>query len=126
MPELLDPTRRDLLRLAMMAQASLFLTRFRALAEPHLKRVKITEVTALQIKNIAGNSLIRIKTDSGLVGYGEAGANGPMARAGIDTMKPLLIGQDPLEIEVHFENMSSLMHPYVAHIPTISGIDIAL
>jgi galactonate dehydratase len=119
-------TRRDLLRSAIAAAASLFLMNFRALAEEHLKKVKITEITALQIKNIAGNSLIRIKTDSGLTGYGEAGATGPMARERIETMKPLLIGKDPLEIGVHFENMSTLMHPYVAHIPTISGIDIAL
>jgi L-alanine-DL-glutamate epimerase-like enolase superfamily enzyme len=119
-------TRRDLLRSSIAAPASLFLINFRAFAEAHLKKVKITEITAMQIKNIAGNSLVRIKTDGGLTGYGESGANGPMTRARIDTMKPLLIGQDPLEIGVHFENMSTLMHPYVAHIPTISGIDIAL
>jgi galactonate dehydratase len=41
-------------------------------------------------------------------------------------MKNLLIGKDPLAIEVHFQNMTSLMHTYMAHIPTISGIDIAL
>jgi mandelate racemase/muconate lactonizing enzyme-like protein len=123
---MLTLTRRDAFRSVIATPASLFLIPFRALAEQHLKKVKITEITALQIKNIAGNSLIRIKTDSGVVGYGEAGASGPMARARIETMKPLLIGQDPLEIEVHFENMTSLMHPYVAHIPTISGIDIAL
>jgi len=119
-------TRRDLLRSAIAVPASLFLTNFRSLAEPHLKKVSITDIAAMQIKNIAGNCLIRIKTDSGLIGYGEAGASGPMARARIETMKPLLIGQDPLEIDVHFENLTSLMHPYVAHIPTISGIDIAL
>ncbi|MDQ1468919.1 MAG: hypothetical protein QOJ99_399 [Bryobacterales bacterium] len=99
---------------------------FRALAAPSLKRVKITSVRAMQIKNIAGNCLIRIDTDSGLVGYGEAGATGPMARARIATMQNMLIGKDPLAIEVHFQNMTSLMHTYMAHIPTISGIDIAL
>jgi galactonate dehydratase len=31
-----------------------------------------------------------------------------------------------LAIEVHFHNMTTLMHTYMAHIPTISGIDIAL
>ena len=41
-------------------------------------------------------------------------------------MKPLLIGKDPLAIEVHYQQMSSLMYNYVAHIPTVSGIDIAL
>jgi galactonate dehydratase len=60
------------------------------------------------------------------VGYGEAGSTGPMARARIATMRNLLVGKDPLTIEVHFHNMTSLMHTYMAHIPTISGIDIAL
>jgi galactonate dehydratase len=41
-------------------------------------------------------------------------------------MKGLLVGKDPLAIEVHFHNMTTLMHTYMAHIPTISGIDIAL
>jgi galactonate dehydratase len=41
-------------------------------------------------------------------------------------MKHLLIGGDPLDIEVHFQRMSTLMYDYVAHVPTISGIDIAL
>ena len=49
-----------------------------------------------------------------------------MARARIDTMKQYLIGKDPLLIEVHFQNLTSLIHTYMAHIPTISGIDMAL
>jgi L-alanine-DL-glutamate epimerase-like enolase superfamily enzyme len=114
-------SRRDLIRLA----AGSFTT-FRALAAPNVNRVKITAIRAMQIKNIAGNCLIRIDTDSGLTGYGEAGATGPMARARIATMKSLLVGKDPLAIEVHFQNLTSLMHTYMAHIPTISGIDIAL
>jgi galactonate dehydratase len=80
----------------------------------------------MAIKNIANNCLIRIDTDAGISGYGEAGASGPMARARIETMKGLLVGKDPLAIEVHFHNMTTLMHTYMAHIPTISGIDIAL
>ena len=43
-----------------------------------------------------------------------------------ETIKPLLLGKDPLEIEVHFQQMSSMMYNYMAHIPTVSGIDIAL
>jgi galactonate dehydratase len=99
---------------------------YRAIAAPNVNRVKITNVRAMAIRNIAGNCLIRIDTDSGLTGYGEAGATGPMARARIETMKSLLIGKDPLQIEVHFHNMTTLMHTYMAHIPTISGIDMAL
>src|SRR5438034_774068 len=119
-------TRRQLLQLAVTLPAAGLFDRFNALAAPSVNRVKITGIRAMAIKNIAGNCLIRIDTDSGLVGYGEAGATGPMARARIATMQNLLIGKDPLAIEVHFQNMTSLMHTYMAHIPTISGIDIAL
>jgi len=118
--------RRDLLRLAVALPAGGLFSRYRALAAPALNRVKIAIIRAMQIQNIAGNCLIRVDTDSGLSGYGEAGSTGPMARARIETMKGLLIGKDPLTIEVHFQNMTSLMHTYMAHIPTISGIDIAL
>jgi galactonate dehydratase len=96
------------------------------LAAPNVNRVKITGIRAMAIRNISGNCLIRIDTDAGITGYGEAGSTGPMARGRIETMKSMLIGKDPLAIEVHFHNMTSLMHTYMAHIPTISGIDIAL
>src|SRR5450755_2297825 len=119
-------TRRGLLRLAAALPTAGLFTRFQTLAQPHKNRVKITRIQAMAIQKIAGNCLIRIDTDAGLTGYGEAGATGPMARARIETMNNLLIGKDPLAIEVHFQNMTSLMHTYMAHIPTISGIDIAL
>jgi L-alanine-DL-glutamate epimerase-like enolase superfamily enzyme len=119
-------SRRDLIRMAVALPAAGLFTRYRAMAAPNVNRVKITNVCAMAIKNIAGNCLIRIDTDSGLSGFGEAGATGPMARARIETMKSLLIGKDPLAIEVHFHNMTTLMHTYMAHIPTISGIDMAL
>src|SRR5580692_9145997 len=119
-------SRRDLLRAALALPAAGLFARYRAMAAPSVNRVKITSVRAMAIRNIAGNCLIRIDTDGGLTGYGEAGATGPMARARIETMKDLLIGNDPLTIEVHFHNMTTLMHTYMAHIPTISGIDMAL
>ncbi len=119
-------TRRDLMRLAITVPVGAFLSHFKAIAAPYVSKVKITNVRAMALKNIAGNCLVRIDTDAGLIGYGEAGSTGPMARARIETMKGLLIGKDPLSIEVHFHNMTTLMHTYMAHIPTISGIDIAL
>ncbi len=119
-------TRRDVLRLALALPAGSFFARYRALAAPHQGKVKITGIKAMALKNIAGNCLIRIETDAGLTGYGEAGSTGPMARARIETMKALLLGKDPLLIEVHWQNMTTLMHTYLAHIPTVSGIDLAL
>lgn len=122
----LDWTRRDLLRLAIALPVGTLFSRYRALAAPYRNKVKITALKAMGIKTASGNCLVRVDTDSGLSGYGEAGATGAMARARIETMKELLIGKDPLSIEQHFQNMTSLMHTYMAHIPTISGIDMAL
>ncbi len=119
-------TRRHLLRLALAAPGAATFARLRAFAAPAANKVKITGVKAMQINRIAGNCLIRVDTDAGITGYGEAGSTGPMARARIETMKRYLVGQDPLAIEVHFHNLTTLMHTYMAHIPTISGIDIAL
>jgi galactonate dehydratase len=119
-------TRRDLLKLLVALPAGAWMSRYNALAAPYVGKAKITSIKAMALKNIAGNCLIRIDTDAGITGYGEAGATGPMARARIETMKDLLVGKDPLSIEVHFHEMTTLMHTYMAHIPTISGIDIAL
>ena len=113
-------TRRDLLK-----ALPLFPALVRA-AAPIQGTVKIAAIHAMAIQNIAGNCLIRIDTDAGISGYGEAGATGPMARARIATMMPHLLGKDPLSIELHFHNLTTLMHTYMAHIPTISGIDMAL
>ena len=119
-------TRRDLLQLGVGFAVGSCFAPYEALAAPERNRVRITRIQAMAVRNIAGNCLIRIDTDGGPSGYGEAGCTGPMARARIETMKGLLIGRDPLAIEVHFHNMTTLMHTYMAHIPTISGIDIAL
>jgi L-alanine-DL-glutamate epimerase-like enolase superfamily enzyme len=119
-------TRRTWLRTLFSASATTYLNRYNAFAQAQRGKVKITDVKAMQVRNIAGNCLIRIDTDADLVGYGEAGASGPMARSRIEQFKQVLVGQDPLSIERHFSNMMSFMHPYMAHVPTVSGIDIAL
>ncbi len=119
-------SRRALLRALAALPATTLFPKLHAWAAPDRGKVKITAVRAMAIKNIAGNSLVRIDTDAGVSGFGEAGATGPMARARIETMKQLLIGKDPLAIEVHFHQMTSLMHTYMAQIGVISGIDMAL
>src|SRR5438445_10366355 len=117
-----DWSRRRFMRLAVMLLMSASVSRVRLLAQDQAKKTKITGISAMALNNIAGNSLIRVDTDSGLTGYGEAGATGPMARARIETIKPLLLGKDPLELEVHFQQMSSITDNYMPHIPTVSCI----
>ena len=119
-------TRRTWLRTLMAASTAPLFPTLEALAQTHRGKVKITDLKAMQVDRIAGNCLIKVETDAGLVGYGEAGASGPMARSRLQQLKSVLVGQNPLSVERHFMNMLSFMHPYMAHIPTISGVDIAL
>ena len=119
-------TRRNFLKTALALPAGSWLANYRALAAPYSKAVKITAIKTLQLDNVGDGCLIRIETDSGLVGYGESGINSKMARDRIETIQQTLIGQDPLAIERHFYRMTALQYSFVAHIPTISGIDIAL
>ncbi len=101
------------------------LAHFRKLSAAGSKQVKITGIRAMNLGK-RGTSLLKIETDAGLVGYGEASASGPMLRARIEEMMPLLEGQDPLAIERHFHAMTTMMHPHLPHIPSVGGIDIAL
>lgn len=76
--------------------------------------------------------LVRIETDNGFVGWGEGGQYGPPEPVGatIDhVLKPLLIGRDPLEIDVLWERMYAFTRDYgrsSTPIEAISAIDIAL
>lgn len=120
-------TRRDFLRTALLLPAGASLAKFQALAAPRAKMVKITSIKAMQLDNIGDTgSLIKIETDMGLVGYGEAKITAATARSRIEQLKAVLLGQDPLAIERHFYMMTAEQHAYTAHVPTISGIDIAL
>ena len=49
-----------------------------------------------------------------------------MMKAWMEIYKPLLVRQDPLAIGYHWHRMSTLMHTYMARIPALSGIDMAL
>lgn len=98
-------------------------------APPEKRHVRITAIKALQLRN-HGQSLIKVETDAGVFGLGEAGAPGPVVRAHIkDYFAPRLIGQDPLNIEYLYQVMTHSVSQWQAryvHTPTVSGIDIAL
>jgi galactonate dehydratase len=118
--------RRDLLKYALGAPAAAWLANFRALAAPASQMVKITAIKTMGLDNLGDGCLIRIETDAGIVGYGEAGLPSAAARERIAMMLPQLIGQDPLAIERHFYMMATTQYSFMANIPTVSGIDIAL
>src|SRR5438067_5512381 len=77
--------------------------------------------------------LVRLETEAGCVGWGEAKAPvGAEATARIiqDLLAPLIVGQNPLEVRLHWERMYSAMrvrgHSTGFWLAAISGIDIGL
>jgi L-alanine-DL-glutamate epimerase-like enolase superfamily enzyme len=114
------------MKAAFALPAAGWFTGLKAFAAPLRSMVKITAIKTLQLDNVGDGCLIRVETDAGLIGYGEAGTTADLARGRIKSFEHFLIGQDPLAIERHFSILTSMQYNFIAHIPTISGIDIAL
>ncbi|WP_458206033.1 mandelate racemase/muconate lactonizing enzyme family protein [Haladaptatus sp. NG-SE-30] len=94
--------------------------------------VRDIEITDVQTTMVDGNfpwTLVRIYTDAGIVGTGEAywGAGVPEL---IERMKPFLVGENPLDIDRLFEHLVQKMSGEGSiegvTVTAISGIDVAL
>ncbi len=90
------------------------------------------EITDVQTTMIDGNfpwTLVRIYTDAGVVGTGEAywGAGVPEL---VERMKPFLVGENPLDIDRLYEHLVQKMSGEGSiqgvTVTAISGIDVAL
>ncbi len=106
--------------------------------QPHLGpadrgQAKITGIKAMRID--AGFCLVRIDTDAGISGYGEAGhLDGDVVRAMLHVQAMgggrlphlALLGKDPLDIGVHHHNMFYAYPQGGPFTPVLSGIDMAL
>lgn len=121
-------SRRNFLSGLLALPYGIWMSNYKAFAAPVRNQVKITAIKAMQLDFLGDGCLIKIETDSGIVGYGEAGVNSTIARGHIMQINASarLVGEDPLSIERHFYRMSSMQHPLMAPMGTISGIDIAL
>ena len=98
-------------------------------AATDLGKVKITDIKTAQVLGRYPFNLVKIETDSGLHGLGEAFA-GQGIIDHIEAMKPLMIGQDPLLPELHW---SRLMERYSGNgsaagslTSSIAGVESAL
>ena len=92
-------------------------------------RIHITNIKVFQLKNHGIQSLIKVETDAGIYGIGEAGLPAVIVQGYLDFMKEWLIGQDALAIEKCYADMIRMRAQWHAHWtqnPTISGIDMAL
>ncbi|EKN63446.1 mandelate racemase/muconate lactonizing enzyme family protein [Schinkia azotoformans] len=105
--------------------------------------MKITEIEAFNLKydveypygmsrglvSSRGSTIIIVKTDEGIVGFGETWGGGTPSLEHIKQVSSLYIGQDPFDRDILFKKcMDSLYHLGHGglHIAALSGIDLAL
>lgn len=81
-------SRRSLLKASLGLPAASWLANYRALAAPYTGQVKIKAIKTMGLDNVGDGCLIRMETDAGLVGYGEAGLPSAAARARIEMLAP--------------------------------------
>jgi D-arabinonate dehydratase/D-galactarolactone cycloisomerase len=97
--------------------------------------MKITDITATPLKT--GKALIRVQTDAGVEGWSEGpgvnkivpGRNGSVFEAYLESIiKPTLIGENPLEIDRHWETLATGKEDRLYKLPAgvVGVIDVAL
>jgi L-alanine-DL-glutamate epimerase-like enolase superfamily enzyme len=113
-----------------------FLFQFDELAAAQRKRVKIRDVQVMMLEGNRTYTLVKITSDDGLFGIAEAyGSPGVGVKEQILSLKPWLVGKDPLEIDTLYtwmgrgtRNLSGTRTDGSAHnlIRAVSGIEMAL
>ena len=113
-----------------------FLVAFDELAAAQRKRVKIRDVQVMMLEGGRTYTLIKITADDGLFGLAEAyGSPGVGVKEQVLSLKPWLVGKDPLEIDTLYtwmgrgtRSLSGTRTDGSAHnlIRAVSGIEMAL
>ena len=92
--------------------------------------MKITAIETLQWKALPRLLTVRVHTDSGIIGLGETVDKIPAAKAALHgTIAPLVLGQDPLDIEGlwRFVMDNIMYHGYAgAETRALSALEVAL
>ena len=78
---------------------------FHALAAPERGRVKITDVKVMMLQGPRTYTLIKVLTDSGVYGIGEAYWGWGVKDLVLNKMAPIIIGEDPLNVEKLYTKM---------------------
>lgn len=95
--------RRNFLSLAATMP---FMVRFHQLAAAERKRVKIRDVQVMTLQGPRTYILVKIVSEDGLYGIAEAyGTPGVSVKEQILSLKPWLVGKDPLEIDTLYTRM---------------------
>jgi L-alanine-DL-glutamate epimerase-like enolase superfamily enzyme len=91
--------RRRFLQFAGLGAAELFPAPYARLAAAQSRKVKITDVKCMIVRGTWDWNLVKIETDSGLYGIGEAYWGPGVKDVILKLMKPLLIGEDPMNVD---------------------------
>lgn len=123
-------SRRRFLQSAACAAAGAATLPLHTLAAPLKNKVKITDVKCMIVRGTWDWNLIRVETDAGISGLGEAYWGPGVKDLVIKQLKPLIIGEDPLNVDKLYTKM--LMRSAGAGaiggvtVTAASGIEIAL
>jgi L-alanine-DL-glutamate epimerase-like enolase superfamily enzyme len=121
--------RRNFLK-HLAAGACLFAEPYRTLAQSLRKKVKITDVKCMIVRGTWDWNLIKIETDAGISGIGEAYWGPGVKDLVLNQLKPLVIGEDPLNVDKLYHKMLLMSGGAGAiggvTITAASGIEIAL
>jgi L-alanine-DL-glutamate epimerase-like enolase superfamily enzyme len=123
--------RRELLQgMAALVPATSVLGHYSALAAPLRKKVKITDLKVMVLGKPGGNTLVRIDTDAGVSGYGEAYWGFGVKDLMLGYLRDTVMGQDPLDIDPLYTMMIERTGGAGAiggvTVTAISGVEIAL
>ena len=97
-------SRRNFLRTAA-ATGLAFAAPYQKLAAALQKKVKITDVKCMIVRGTWDWNLIKIETDSGLYGIGEAYWGWGVKDLVVNKLKQSLIGEDPLNVDKLYTKM---------------------
>ena len=99
-------------------------------AQQHKGKVKITDVKCMIVRGTWDWNLIKIETDSGLYGIGEAYWGWGVKDLVVNKLKPIVVGEDPLNVDKLYTKMlmQSAGAGAIAGVTmtAASGIEIAL
>src|ERR1044071_2994683 len=121
--------RRQFLHTAAGA-ASAFAAPYQRLANAFQKKVKITDVKCMIVRGTWDWNLVKIETDSGLYGIGEAYWGWGVKDLIVNKLKGIVVGEDPLNVDKLYTKM--LMQSAGAGaiagvtVSAASGVEIAL
>jgi len=93
-------SRRQFLQSLGLLPGAALLTRYHALADAEKGKTRIRDIKVMMLQGPRTYTLVKVESDAGLHGIGEAyGSPGVGVKEGILTLKPELIGKDPLGID---------------------------